>query len=368
MSRRTRQLQSVLAALIVALCAKNAGATTIQELVRIKGHEQNTLIGLGIVIGLDGTGDRSKDSLVAARPYAQLLANLGDPVGSLEELAKADAYAIVQVTMEIPPTGARSGDRRDVTVSCLFNATSLSGGELVMSPLRVPLPGAQDLAPMAFANGQIVLEGENPRTGRVRGGGQMVTDIRTNPVTAAGTITLVLDDQYAGFPVANMIAGVINDEFALDGYPDLAVVEDAKNIRVTIPQPARPQPAGFIATLLTVPVDPSLIQTEARVVINERQGIILVTGDVQVGPVLITHKGLSIASITPEPEPTPDQPAVRVRRWAEMNTTERGRRSATRLADLLQAFDQLNISVSDQIAIVYELKRSGKLHAEIVNQ
>ena len=353
---------------IVALGAKKAAATTVQDLVRIKGLERNVLTGMGIVVGLNGTGDKSKDSYIAARPYAELLKNLGNPVLSLDELAKADAYAVVEVSIEIPPTGAREGDRFDVTVSTLFNAKSLAGGKLIVSPLRLPRPDAPELLPMAFAEGAIVVEGLNARSGVIRGGGQMLQDIRTNPVTRAGTMTLVLKDQYAGYPVATLIAGAINDEFVVDGRNSLATAEDSKNVKILLPGADRSSPAQFIATLMTIPIDPSLIQTEARIVINEKQGIILVTGNVEVGPVGITHKGLTITSITPPPVPTPEEPQVETSRWTGLDTTDKSSRNSTRLVELLEAFKQLNVPVADQIAIIHELRKTGALHAEIVTR
>jgi flagellar P-ring protein precursor FlgI len=364
-----RKARAWLAA-IVALCAIAASAkgTTIQDLVRIKGHERNVLTGMGIVIGLNGTGDNSKDSFVAARPYAELLRNLGNQILSVEELMKADAYALVQVTMVVPPTGIREGDRLDVTVSTLFNAKSLAGGQLIVSPLRLPRPDAPELAPMAFAEGAIVIEGSNPRTGIVRNGGQMLTDIRANPVTRSGTMTLVLKDQYAGYPVATTIAGAINDEFVIDGLTSIAAVEDAKNIKILLPEADRQWPAQFIASLMTIPIDPSLIQTEARIVINEKQGIILVTGNVQIGPVGITHKGLTITSLTPEPNYTPDDPRIDTTTWTGIDTTDKTSRNSTRLIELLEAFKQLSVPVPDQIAIIYELRKTGALHAEIVHE
>lgn len=351
-----------------ALPARFVLATSIQDLVRIKGQERNVVTGLGIVIGLPGTGDKSKDSMVAARPYAMLLQNMGDPMGSLTELAKADAYAIVEVSMEIPPAGVREGDRLDVSVSALFNAKSLAGGRLVVSPLRIPRPDAPELAPLAFADGDVFIEGENPRVGVVRGGGQMLADIRTNPVTASGTMTLVLKDQYAGYPVATTIANAINDEFGMDGRGDLAVVEDAKNIRILLPPADRASPAQFIATLMTVPIDPSLIQTEARIVINQKAGIILVTGNVEIGPVGITQRGLTISSVTPPPVPTQLNPVIETTTWTGIDTTDRLSRNSTRLVDLLDAFKQLSVPVEDQIAIIHELRKTGALHAEIVMQ
>lgn len=368
-ARRTRRARIALA-IFLALCAitASARATTVQDLVRIKGLERNVLTGMGIVVGLSGTGDKSKDSLVAARPYAALLSNLGNPVLDLQELIKADAYAIVEVSMELPPTGVREGDRMDVSVSALFNAKSLAGGKLIVSPLRIPRPDAPDLAPLAYAEGPVLIEGTNLRNGVVRDGGQMLVDIRTNPVNRAGAMTLVLKDQYAGYPVASTVAGAINEEFVIDGFSSIAAVEDAKNIRILLPHADRAAPAQFIATLMTIPIDPSLIQTEARIVINERQGIIAVSGNVEIGPVGFTHKGLTITSITPPPEPTPEQPLAESTRWAAIDTTDGLSRSSTRLVELLEAFKQLNVPVTDQIAIIYELRKTGALHAEIVNK
>jgi flagellar basal body P-ring protein FlgI len=199
-----------------------------------------------------------------------------------------------------------------------------------------------------------------------------MADIRTNPLSASGTLGLVLKDQYAGYPVATTLCAAINDEFSLDGLSQVALVEDAKNIKVLVPGPARDDPAAFIATLLTIAVDASLIQTEARIVINESKGIILVTGNVEIAPVGITQRGLSINSLAPGPGPG-FVPAVPVeapapRRWANLDTTGRQSRNSTRLLDLLGAFDQLNVPVEDQIAIIYELKKTGALHAEIVHE
>lgn len=351
---------------VLALGATPAAATNIQDLVRIKGHERNILTGMGIVIGLDGTGDQARDSLVAARPYAELLRNLGNPIESVDELARADAYAMVQVTMEIPPTGVREGDRLDVHVEAMFNAESLAGGRLVVSMLRPPRPDAPDLEPLAYASGSVVIEGDNPRSGVVRQGGQMMGDIRTNPLTRRGTMTLVLKDQYAGYPVATTIASSINDEFVLDGYAEIAEVEDAKNILVTVPAPDRSRPAEFIAMLMTIPIDPSLIQTEARVVINEKQGIILVTGNVEIGPVGITHRGLSITTLTPEVQMLDEEDEPQLRRWRGIDTTGGRGRGSTRLLELLRALDQLQVDVEDQIAIIHELKKTGALHAQVV--
>ncbi len=377
MRRLQRCFQLTAGGAVVALGASAAHATTIQELVRIKGQENNVITGMGLVIGLNGTGDDARDALIAARPYGELLRNYGNAALSVAELAEADAYAIVQVTMEIPAAGVREGDRIDVFVDTLFNATSLEGGRLVVSPLRLPLPDSNELLPMAIATGSVIVQGDNPRAGIVRRGGQMLTDIRTSPVTPSGTMGLILKDQYASYPVATTIAAVINDEFAMDGLSRIAIVEDAKNIKVLVPAVERADPGNFIATLVTIAIDPSLIQTEARIIINEREGIIIVTGNVEISPVGITHKGMAISSITPGlgaqalsglPGGAAGQARTTPRRWAGLDTTGRQSRSSTRLLDLLAAFDQLMVPVEDQIAIIYELRKTGALHAEIVSE
>ncbi|MCH8825009.1 MAG: flagellar basal body P-ring protein FlgI [Planctomycetes bacterium] len=361
-------LTAVITCAVIALGANYAQATSIQDLIRIKGHEKNVLTGLGIVIGLDGTGDESKKSLIAARPYAQLLRNLGNPVSSLEELAKADSFALVTVTMVIPATGVREGDQLDVSVDTMFNAESLEGGRLFMSPLRLPLPDSEGLQVLAIANGPVVIEGSNPRSGKIRSGGKMLVDIRTHPVSSNGVMGLVLNDHYAGYPNSTMIANAINEEFALDGYPDVAVAEDAKNVKILLPPGERQIPANFIATLLTIQVDPSLIQSKARIVINERQGIIAISGNVAISPIGIAHRGLSITTITPVPAATIAAPIYQESRYVGMDTSDGTSRTSTRLQDLLAAFDQLKVPVEDQIAIIFEMKKTGALHAEIITQ
>ena len=270
--------------------------------------------------------------------------------------------------MQVPATGIREGDRLDVSVETLYNAESLEGGRLIVSLLRMPGPDSAQKPVYAFAEGQLMLESINPRSAKVRDGGQMLIDIRTEVVSASGHIELVLQDEYASFPVAATIADAINDEFLIDGYAGIADVMDAKNVRILLPRADRARPAQFIATLMTIPIDPSLIQTGARIVINERQEIIAVTGSVEIGPVAVTHRGLSITSLSPVLPPTPDNPQVNKSRWAQFDTTDGQTRSSTRLVDLLDAFERLNVPTSDQIAIIYELKRTGVLHAEIIHE
>ncbi|MBM4113799.1 MAG: flagellar basal body P-ring protein FlgI, partial [Phycisphaerae bacterium] len=170
-------------------------------------------------------------------------------------------------------------------------------------------------------------------------------------------------------PLATAIAAVVNEEMALLGERDVARVEDAKTIRLRVPARDRRDPSAFLARVLTFHVDRSLVRTPARVVINEREGIIVVTESVEIRPVAITHSGLQITTITPEPIGTPEFPVATTTRWAGLATGAAPSGAApTRLADLLRALDQLDVPAKDQIAIIYELRRSGALSAEIVNE
>ncbi len=368
---RRRWIRSVLigSAVLAHLGAGIASAATVQELARLKGQERSPLEGIGIVIGLNGTGDRNKDSLIAARPFAQYLKNMDASIGSLEELRKTDSFAIVRVAMTIPPAGAAEGDRVDVTVSSLFNAKSLAGGTLITAMMRLPLPDASDLPVMAQARGPVEVDPGNPRDGVVRLGGQMLRSVMGDPLQPDGTAQLILQDQFAGYPVANAVAAVVNEEMALLGERDVARVEDAKTIRLRVPARDRREPSAFFARVLTFHVDASLLRTPARVVVNQREGIIIVTDTVEIRPVAIAHAGLQITTITPEPVGTPEFPVVTTARWAGVATgAAPGSPGSTRLSDLLRALDQLDVPTKDQISIIYELRRSGALSAEIVNE
>ena len=208
MSKVMRSAVMVMAA-VLALSAGPATASTVQDMVRLQGQQNDYLIGMGIVVGLDGTGDNPKDVPAAARPYAQLLTNLGNPIPTLKELEKIDSSAIVMVTLKIPASGVREGDRVDVSVEAMLSAESLAGGRLVMTMLRLPVPNGANVPPMAFATGPITVDPTNPRAGTVNGGGQMMVDVFSNPVQPDGTITLVLNEPFATYPVASMIVDTI---------------------------------------------------------------------------------------------------------------------------------------------------------------
>lgn len=349
-------------ALIVALLAALASAahaTSVQELVRLQGQGESVLQGLGLVIGLPGTGDSGED-LIVARPLAKLLENSGNPIGGFEELANSRSVALVMVTARIDRTGARPDDVFDVTVTALNNPGSLAGGELFLAPLRAPLP-PHDV--YAIAQGPVVIEGANTARGVVRGGARVVREVRTPTIAADGTITLLINPNVAGWTTAQLIADVINQHrMGLERSGEaIAFAADERTVRVQIPATDVADPAGFIADILSVRFDPSLLSLPARVVVNEREGIIVMTGSVEISPTALTHGNLIITSVTP-PDPGGLEPPSR---WAALGAEGRPRENA-RLRDLLAALKQLDVPVKDQIAILMQLHRTGALHAELI--
>lgn len=359
-------LVALLAALFTALVTTSvARAGDLQEYVRLKGYEGNRLVGIGLVYGLNKTGDSLKDSTITAQPYAQLLANVGNIRTDLRSLAKTKSIALVFVSVDIPTTGARSDDRFDVTIGTLGTATSLEGGQLLTSFLKssvVPANRAEWI-PYATADGMIEVDPETPTKAVVRGGARMVRDITLSPFEG-DTVALVLQPQYAGLPTAAAIAELVNEEFSLSSYSDVARVEDQGTIRVRIPPEEREDPYGFVARMMTFKVPGDLIRTPARVIIDRANKVITVDERVEFRPAAVTAANLRITTITPEIQPTPEQPIADTVAWAGVATGE-SQRQSMKLRTLIDALNELDVPFETQVAIIYALKRQNALKGEI---
>lgn len=348
-------------ALVVGLgvAVEDANAVQVQDIVRIKGSETNKLVGMGLVVGLKGTGDGGKFA-PAMRALSQVIGRLNDDGVVASELADAKNVALVSVTAELPAEGVREGDRVDVYVAAIGPAKSLEGGRLFM----VPLIGPQKNSPVfAYAEGALTIEREEtPTVAVVPNGAQLTADITTRLMDRYGRITLVINRQNASWPVANNLANLVNDLVAPDG-PKVARAIDAKNVVIDVPMWQREDPGQFISPILQTYIDPSQVAGGGRVVINERTGTIVISGEVQISPVIISHKGLTITTITPPPVANAAQPIVAENSFIGMDPENRG---GARLADLLAAFNQLKVDAQDRIEILKLMHESGKLHAQLI--
>jgi len=363
MTRLRTAVLALVTALVALVPAESARALSVQEMARLQGQGETTIWGLGFVMGLPGTGDPA-NTLPLARQLARLLERGGSPVPNIEELFKGRNVAMVMVTCSIPRTGARRGDKLDVYVRSWHNAESLEGGSLFITPLQGPLPGQ---GVYAFAEGPVIFEGESLTGGRVLRGATVSADITMDVIAGDGSVTLIVEPGYAGWPTAKLIAGAINsDRQGLDEtIGEIARAVDERTVRVSIPPAELPDPGNFIASILEIRLDPSLLSLPARVVVNERKGTIVVSGDVEISAAVISHKDLVVTTVRPVREPTVDNPLIERTRWATVGTAK-SERDTARLQELLEALKQLDVPVADQIAILSQLHRNGALHAEFV--
>ncbi len=358
--------------LLILAVVDNAMAVKIADITRIGGARTNVLTGLGLVVGLKGTGDGGA-YLPAIRPLVSMLSKFSDP-SSVTDLANAANVAIVTLTATVPPNGVANGDHLDVYITSNGAAISLHGGRLFVSPMLGPtgqpyVPHDENGNPLkpipfALADGAVDLEDPStPTSGVIKGGAVMEVDLPAKYIDDSGRFTLILDDPSASWTTASTIAKLINDAEAADSGDTIAVDVDAKNIVVTIPPAERQRPDSFISSVLRLPVP--MLATEARVQINERTGTIILTGDVEISPVVISHRGLTITTLSPTPVPTARDPLVSTQDAIPLDTTNQG---GARLQDLTNAFDQLKVPVEDRIEIVKELYKTGKLHAKLEMQ
>jgi flagellar P-ring protein precursor FlgI len=345
----------------------------IRDICRVKGQEETTLHGLGLVVGLNGTGD---GDLPATRALAQMMELMGNPVSRtaageplLEELKNAQNVAMVFVTATVPAQGARQGDSLNLHVNAI-SATSLEGGYLMLTPLLGPHPGDNHI--YGFAQGLLDVEtGGPPTAARIHNGCRLGADF-DNAFVLDGKITLILDEYHASFQTAYDIEALLNDpqtfgvftgedSFTSSAYDDpsatrqqIARALDQVNIEVTIPETYRANAVQFVAEVL----DTRLLNRggEARVVINERSGVIVIGENVEIGPVAVTHKSLSIQT----GDRASDGPLHLLDPSSQTSTTK--------LQALVDALNALKVDTQDIIDIIKELERSGDLFGHLVVQ
>lgn len=341
--------------LAVTFTASTAFAVKVADITRISGQRTNILTGLGLVYGLNGTGDGGRFQ-PAIRPLAAMLEKFSN-AATTAELQSAQNVALVSITATVPRNGALNGDQLDVYVTSLGAATSLRGGRLFVTPLQGPLAGS---GIFALAEGAVVIEDPTtPTVGVIKGGAVMEADLPAHYIDN-GRFQLILEAPSASWTTASTIAKIINDAENTAGET-LAIARSATVIEVIIPPGERERPDSFISRVQRLPVP--MLPTEARVVINERTGTLIITGDVQISPVVISHKGLTIQTVNPAPVPHPRAPIVSESGIVAMDTSGQG---GAQLQDLVAALDQLKVPAEDRIIIVKELYKTGKLHAKLL--
>ncbi len=325
----------------------------LDDICSIQGQKEVKLVGMGLVVGLAGTGDGG-NNLPAMRALAAAMKLLNAPVISLDELRNADNVAIVMVEASVPKTGLRRGQKLDCYVSSFMGAESLRGGRLLVTPVETS--DVRDSTAVGLASGPIYVEDpNNPLTGRIPGGIVLEEDFVLPFLSDASShsISLLLDAAHSSFSAASRVAHAINDEFSFETEEaDVALPVGPGLIEVRIPEHHRPAVVEFVAQVLDVVVDePS---TQAKVIVNAKSGVVLISGEVVISPVIISHKNLTVEVGAAPGGPT-NGPFVPIQDPQSAQTTQ--------LDDLIAALNELRVSTDDIVSIVRELHRSGKLHA-----
>jgi flagellar P-ring protein precursor FlgI len=348
------------AAIIVAICA--LGPVTaradhrVGDICRIKGQEENALLGMGLVVGLKGTGDG--DNKPTLRALAHCMEVLGHHLGSsqagqpmLDELKNVKNVAMVFVTATIPPGGAQQGDSLDCTISAL-SAKSLDGGYLMLTELYGPLPGDKTI--YALARGQVSLDdAARPQTGRIPLGCQLERKVE-NEYVKDGKLILVMNKDHAAFQTTASVESAINTQpdFASGSTGQvIARAIDQVKIEVTIPKSYADDPALFASLLLDTRLAPP--QVDTRVIINERKQVIVVGPDVEIGAVAVMHKN-RLVQVGQEQQ----NQAVAF--------DPKGDMSKPKLASLVDALNALKVPAADVIDIIKMLKHKRALFGELI--
>jgi flagellar P-ring protein precursor FlgI len=353
----------VASCVLVILAGSATARTRLKNICRIKGQEENVLRGMGLVVGLNGTGAANDGPTM--RAIARAMEIMGNPVtnpgdqylrssgqiAGLDELKKIKNVALVIVTATVPATGARRGDHVDCFVSAL-NGKSLEGGRLAFASLQGP--NTQDPRVYALCQGPVMIDNaQEPMVGVVHGGCQMEADIFT-PFYRDGYITLILDKNHADFQTANDIVQLIREKVFFSethetkGTEDMVRAIDAANIVVRIPDVFARDPVFFASELMEIQLEEP--QTESRVVINQRAGTIVISGDVEIGDVIVAHK-----NVTVEAEASPTFAAIDV-----------DHSSAPKLEELVNQLNSLKVPTADMIEIIRGIERNGKLHGRLI--
>lgn len=356
---------SLLALAIFVFAPSTVDATRIKNLCEIQGARGNTVKGVGIVVGLAGTGDGANDAI---RAQEEILRRMGVEIEERADLSSENA-AIVAVTAVIPPF-AKEGTRIDVTASSLYDAESLEGGTLLETLLQ-----GVDNRVYAIAQGPVSVGGFQAGTsgndqvrlnhvtsGRIPMGGYVEREIPST-ITDGERIMLLL--KRPDFGTAQNLQQAIDAEYG-DGT---AAALGAGTISVIIPPPRRPNLVNFIAELQNLDVRPDV---SAQVVINERTGTLVVGGEVMVRPCHVAHGGLAIriSSVPVISQPAPfgegetvvtEEQVVEVEEFdAQLMPLE-----GTTAAQVAEGLNRLKVTPRDMIAIFQALREAGVMDADL---
>jgi flagellar P-ring protein precursor FlgI len=363
-----RVFLAVIVAIASALLGGTASAERIKDLANVQGVRPNQLVGYGVVVGLDGTGDQTTQTPFTVQGITSMLTQLGVnlPPGTSLQLKNV---AAVMVTAELAAF-AQPGQLMDITVSSMGNAKSLRGGTLILTPLK-----GVDGQVYAMAQGNVAVVGAGASSG---GSKTQVNHLSAGRIPNGATVeravpTLLgqgdfihLELHDTDFGTARSVSDAINQKFPTA----LASAIDGRTIRVRAPI-ATDERVGFLAQLQEIRID--VATPAAKIIINARTGSVVMNQAVTIDACAVAHGNLTV-TINSEPvisQPAPfsnGQTVVTQRSDIELKQEGNGFKplaAGTKLADVVRALNTLGASPQDLLAILQAMKSAGALKAEL---
>jgi len=334
----------------------------IKDISHIKGVRNNQLVGYGLVVGLNKTGDKSRSTQTTA---ASLISNFNGRLNNDNDLRSTNTASVI-VTALVPPF-AKEGDPLDVTVSSLADASSLEGGVLVSTELRAPNGEIVALAqgPLSTGGTSVDASGSSTRTAitttaRIPSGAIMEREIRTD-IGDQNSMDLILDR--TDFTLANRVAEVVT------ANAGQARAVDGSTIKVLIPDQYLDNRVAFLSKVENLEVYAT--QEIAKVVINERTGTVVIGDHVKLLPAAVAHGGITVSVSTTNEVSQPGAFSNGQTMGVSNSkiSVEKGKGSLVRLGgnatlkDLVTALNALGVSPSDLISVLQALKAAGSLQA-----
>ena len=336
----------------------------IKDITEVEGARNNQLTGIGLVTGLNGTGDNSQ---MAVQMMRNMMRNFGVTLDARS--VRTRNIAVVALTANLPPY-VRPGQNIDVNVNTMGNASSLQGGMLIQSPLR-----AADGRVYAVAQGPVIVGGGSaqgaaasrtqniPTAGRVPNGAIVEREVPSD-YTMGGSVALLLRDP--DFTTAQRIADAINRAYGVVAY-----AVDAGRVEINLPGQYVQAPAAVLANMGGIEIEPD---TPAKVAINERTGTVVMGGNVRISAVGVAHGNLVVEVADDpnviQPESLSEGRTVVTRR-TDITVDEEGGSmiampATTTVRDLVRVMNSLGAKPRDIIEILQAIDRAGALHGELV--
>jgi flagellar P-ring protein FlgI len=357
--------------LVVAGFPTPAHAERIKDIASVAGVRSNQLVGYGLVVGLDGTGDQTSQAPFTIQSITNMLAKFGItvPANANPQLKNV---AAVTVTADLTAF-AKTGQTIDVTVASIGNASSLRGGDLLMTPLH-----GVDGQVYAFSQGSVIVSGFGvngkdgsrislnvPSSGRIPNGATVEKEV---PVKFASDPHLVFNLNTPDFTTASRVAAGINKTLGAGTAEAL----DAVSIRVQAPTDSD-QRISYLAALEAIEIDPG--EAPARVIVNSRTGTVVISAHVRVMAAAVAHGSLSVTiterSDVSQPNSFTPGTAATVTPHSTIDVQQGDARmfvfqQGVNLDEIVRAVNQVGAAPGDLVAILEALKQAGALRAELI--